>query len=145
MDNLIKDTRYALRSLRQHPAFALIAITTLALGIGASTAIFSAVHAVLLRSLPYGNADRIVTVWESNQRNAKNVTSGENFLEWKQKNHCWDDRAAFFDFSAKLTGEGDPEEIPSQIATPIFFSVLGVNAIRGRTFTADDGKDNQPG
>ena len=143
----MKDIRYGIRSLIARPAFTFIAVVTLALGIGASTAIFSVVHAVLLRSLPYGNADRLVMVWENNQRRdpkQQNVINLGNFFDWKEQNHVFEDMAAFIDRNAKLTSDGEPEEIPTQIATANYFSVLGVNPIMGRTFTPDDGKPNQP-
>jgi putative ABC transport system permease protein len=144
---LIQDVRYALRSLLNRPSFMLISVITLALGIGASTAIFSVVHAVLLRTLPYSSADRLVMVWEDTHQTggrADNVINLGNFFDWKEQSHTFEDMAAFFDISAKLTGDGDPEEVPSQIATPNLFSVLGVNPIMGRTFAPDDGKPNQP-
>jgi len=147
METLIKDVHYALRNLLKRPAFTLISVITLALGIGAGTAIFSVVHAVLLRSLPYGSADRLVMVWEDIHRKggkAENVINLGIFFDWKEQNHVFEDMAAFFDLSAKLTGDGEPAEVPSQIATPNLFSVLGVNAIMGRTFSPDDGKPNQP-
>ena len=147
MNSLFQDIRYALRSLLQRPGFTLIAVITLALGIGASTAIFSVVHAVLLRSLPYGSADRLVMVWEDRHRvggKATNTINLGNFFDWKEQNHTFEDMAAFFDMSAKLTGDGEPEEVPSEIATPNLFSVLGVNPIMGRTFLLDDGKPDQP-
>src|SRR6266567_6095974 len=147
MESIIKDIRYALRNLLKRPAFTLISVITLALGIGAGTAIFSVVHAVLLRSLPYGSANRLVMVWEDTHRTggkAENVINLGNFFDWKEQNHVFEDMAAFFDLSAKLTGDGEPAEVPSQIATPNLFSVLGVNAIMGRTFVPDDGRPNQP-
>src|SRR6266542_4774736 len=121
MNGLIKDVRYALRSLWKRPAFTCIAVITLALGIGASTAIFSVVHAVLLRTLPYGNADRLVMVWEDRHRvggKATNTINLGNFFDWKEQNHVFEDMAAFFDLSAKVTGDGEPEEVPAQVATP---------------------------
>jgi putative ABC transport system permease protein len=144
---LIQDVRYAIRSLWSRPGFLSIAVVTLALGIGASTAIFSVVHAVLLRSLPYGSADRLVMVWEDTHRTGgrvNNVINLGNFFDWKDQNRSFEDMAAFFDNSAKLTGNGEPEEVTAQIATPNLFSVLGVNPIMGRTFLPDDGKPNQP-
>jgi putative ABC transport system permease protein len=147
MNSLLKDVRYALRSLLKRPAFTLISVVTLALGIGAGTAIFNVVHAVLLRSLPYGSADRLVMVWEDRHRvggRGTNVINLGNFFDWKEQNHVFEDMAAFFDLSAKLTSDGEPEEVPSQIATPNLFSVLGVNPIMGRTFLPDDGKPDQP-
>ena len=147
MDSLIKDIRYGVRSLLGRTAFALISIITLALGIGASTSIFSVVHAVLLRTLPYGNAERLVMVWENNQRRGptqQNVINMGNFFDWKEQNHTFEDMAAFIDRDAKLT-DGEPEEIPMQVATSNFFSVMGVNPIMGRTFAPNDGTAGQPG
>ncbi len=146
METLFRDIRYGLRGLLKQPRFTLIAVVTLALGIGASTAIFSAVYAVLLRSLPYASASRLVMVWENNRRrgNPDNVINLGNFFDWKEQSQSFEDMAAFFDFTAKLTGDGEPEEVPVQTATPNLFSVLGVNAMMGRTFGPDDGKPNQP-
>src|SRR5438094_5750545 len=147
METLIKDIHYGIRSLLGRPAFTLISVITLALGIGASTSIFSVVHAVLISSLPYRNADRLVMVWENYGRRdlkEQNVINLGNFFDWKEQNHVFEDMATFIDRNAKLTSDGEPEEIPTQIATSNFFSVLGVNPIMGRTFTADDGQPNQP-
>src|SRR5262249_34027810 len=147
MDSLIKDIRYGVRSLMSRPGFTLISIITLALGIGASTAIFSVVHAVLLRSLPYGNADRLVMIWENNQRRGpeqQNVINMGNFFDWKEQSRTIEDMAAFIDRDQKLTSEGEPEEIPTQITMTNFFSVLGVTPIMGRTFAPDDGTAGHP-
>ncbi|MCI0387438.1 MAG: ABC transporter permease [Acidobacteria bacterium] len=146
MHMLIQDLRYGLRTLLKKPGFALVAVLTLALGIGANTAIFSVVNAVLLRALPYAEADELVIVWEAQrQRNRlENVINLGNFFDWKEQNGIFEDMAAFFDTSAILTSDGEPEEVPSQIATPSLFTLLGVNPILGRTFTPDDGKPGQP-
>jgi len=148
METLLKDIRNGMRSLLNRRSFTAVAVITLALGIGASTAIFTVVYAVLLRSLPYRDADRLVMVWERDTRSAdrsQNTVNLGNFFDWKEQNRVFEDMAAFFDNSSKLTSEGEPEEIPSQIATPNLFSVLRVDAILGRTFTPDDGKPNQLG
>jgi putative ABC transport system permease protein len=147
MNQLFQDLRYGARMLVKHPAVTLVAVITLALGIGANTAIFSVVNAVLIRSLPYGDGDRLVMVWENNRRadgNPQNVINLGNFYDWKDQNKIFDDMAAFFDLTTNLTGDGEPEEVPAQIVTPNLFSVLGVNAILGRTLTPDDGKPGQP-
>jgi putative ABC transport system permease protein len=146
METLWQDLRQGARSLLKQPTFTIIAVITLALGVGANTAIFSVVHAVLLQSLPYRDADRLVTVWEHNRRrgNTQNVINMGNFFDWKEQNRVFEDMAAFFDTTANLTSGGDPEEIPSQIATTNLFNILGVNPILGRTFAPDDGKPGQP-
>ncbi len=146
MHSLIQDLKYGLRMLWKSPAVTAVAIIALTLGIGANTAIFSVVHAVLLRSFPYADGDRLAIVWESRGRgkpNAQNVINMGNFFDWKTQNNVFTDMAAFFDRNANLTGDGEPEEVPSQLATTNLFSVLGVNAIKGRTFVPDDGKDEQ--
>jgi putative ABC transport system permease protein len=147
METLWQDLRHGARSLFKQPTFTIVAVITLALGIGANTAIFSVVHAVLLQSLPYRDADRLITVWEHNRRtgNTQNVINMGNFFDWKEQNRVFEDMAAFFDTTANLTNGGDPEEIPSQTATTSLFNILGVKPILGRTFTPDEGKPGQPG
>jgi putative ABC transport system permease protein len=142
METFWQDLRHGTRSLLKHPTFTIVAVMTLALGIGANTAIFSVVHAVLLQSLPYRDADRLVTVWERNKTrgNAQNVINLGNFFDWKDRNRVFEDMATFFDLTSNLTSSGEPEEIPAQIATPNLFNILGVNPIMGRSFTEDDGK-----
>src|SRR5499426_1383226 len=142
MQTLWQDLRQGARSLFKHPTFTIVAVIALALGIGANTAIFSVVDAVLLRALPYRDADRLVTVWENNKTrgNAQNVINLGNFFDWKGQNRVFEDMATFFDLTSNLTSGGEPEEIPAQVATPNLFNILGVNPIMGRTFTEDDGK-----
>ncbi len=144
---LWQDLRYGARMLLKKPGFTLIAVVTLALGIGANTAIFSVVHAVLLQSLPYRDADRLVMVWETRRSNIKgqNVINMGNFFDWKEQNRVFEDMAAFAGTSVNLTSGGEPEEVPSQIATTSLLNILGVNPILGRTFTPDEGRPGQPG
>jgi putative ABC transport system permease protein len=146
MNSLFQDLRFGLRMLWKSPAVTLVAIIALTLGIGANTAIFSVVHAVLLRSLPYTDGDRLAIVWEnrkSGKPNTQNVINLGNFFDWKTQNSVFSDMAAFFDLNQNLTRDGEPEEVPAQIATTNLFSLLGVNAIKGRTFLPDDGKTGQ--
>ncbi|MBL8169528.1 MAG: ABC transporter permease [Acidobacteria bacterium] len=146
MQTLLQDVRYALRSLLKRPGFALVAMLTIALGIGANTAIFSVVHAVLLSALPYRSADQLVTVWENNRKrgNDQNVINLGNFFDWKAQNQVFEDMATFFDMTANLTSGGEPEEIPTQISTPNLFQVLGVTPVLGRTFSEADGQPGAP-
>ncbi|MGH9832825.1 MAG: ABC transporter permease [Blastocatellia bacterium] len=146
METLWQDLRQGARSLFKQPTFTIVAVIALALGIGANTAIFSVVNAVLLQSLPYRDADRLVTVWEHNRTrgNAQNVINLGNFFDWKQQNRVFEDMATFFDLTSNLTSGGEPEEIPAQVATPNLFNILGVNPIMGRAFTEDDGKQGAP-
>ena len=111
---LAQDVRYAARMLAKRPAFTLVAVLTLALGIGANTAIFSAVEAVLLRDLPFRHAERVVVLWEHNRIGDRphNVLSPANFSDWQEQARSFDRMAAFIDQRYNLTGEGNPEEVP---------------------------------
>src|SRR5256714_11118352 len=114
MQSLIQDLRYGFRMLIKNPAVTVVAIIALMLGIGANTAIFSVVHAVLLRSLPYAEGDRLAIVWENRQSgkgNPQNVINLGNFFDWKEQNNVFGDMAPFFDRNANLTGYGEPEAV----------------------------------
>jgi putative ABC transport system permease protein len=140
MASLWNDLRYGLRLLRHAPGFTAVAVGALALGIGANTAIFSTVDAVLLRPLPYADPDRVVMVWEDNS--ASNFPRGTpapgNYTEWKRRNHVFADMAATKGASANLTADGPPEQVVGRAVTPNFFDVLGVKPMAGRMFTADE-------
>src|SRR5215510_446710 len=140
INSLGQDMRYGLRALLKQPGFTAIAVLTLALGIGANTAIFSVVNAVLIRALPYKDADRLAIVWEKSARNVQNTINLGNFFDWKEQNSVFEGMAAFADTRLNLTGSGEPEEIPAQAGTDNLFAVLGANAFLGRTFTPDDAK-----
>jgi putative ABC transport system permease protein len=144
MGSLLQDLRYGIRMLVKAPGFTIVAVLTLALGIGATTAIFSVIDATLLAQLPYRQSDRLVMVWESNPTRGldRNVVSPGNFLHWQEENTVFDDLAGFYDLRLNLTGSGEPEQIPVQAVTPNLFSLLGVNANIGRTFISEEG---QPG
>jgi putative ABC transport system permease protein len=131
--------------LLKSPTVTIVAIVALMLGIGANTAIFSVVNAVLLRSFPYSDPEKLVLVWEKRQggRTDQNVINLANFTDWKNQNQVFSDMAVFFDRSLNLTSDGEPEEVPAQFATVNLFSVLGTNPLLGRTFVADDTHDNQ--
>src|ERR1044072_6297087 len=146
MTNLMADIRFGVRMLLKSPTMTFIALLALTLGIGANTAIFSVVNAVLLRSFPYSDADRLVLVWEKKQggRTDQNVINLGNFSDWKEQNQVFSDMAVFFDRTANLTGDGEPEEAACQYATTNLFSVLGTNAALGRTLVDDDGREGQP-
>lgn len=140
VEQTIRDARYGIRSLARNPGFATMAVATLALGIGANTAIFSAVDAVLLRPLPYPAAQQLVVVWEdaASWGFPRNTPSPANYLDWKAQNLVFADMAATRYASANLTGHGDPEAITGRRATSNLFSVLGVAAAIGRTFSVDE-------
>jgi len=132
--------------LLKSPMMTFIALLALTLGIGANTAIFSVVNAVLLRAFPYADAERLVLVWEKRQggRTDQNVINLGNFSDWKEQNQVFTDMAVFFDRTFNLTSDGEPEEVPGQFGTTNLFSVLGTNAVLGRTFVDEDGREGQP-
>ena len=147
MGTLLQDLRYGFRMLLKKPGFTVTAILALALGVGATSAVFSVVNAVMLRNLPYKHAERIVMVWEQNRTSERrrNVVSPANFLDWQDQSSSFEEMAAFYDARANLTGTGEPEEIPAQISTGNLFTVLGAQAALGRVFTNEDaepGRDN---
>lgn len=147
LETLIQDIRYGVRTLLAKPVVAILAVIALALGIGASTAIFSVVNTVLLRALPYPNGARLVMIWEQNRPRSRdrNVISPANFLDWREQNKAFEDMSAFYGATYNLTGLGNPEEVAGMAASPNLFNVLGSHAMLGRTFTQDDGvtgKDN---
>ncbi|HEY0083772.1 MAG TPA: ABC transporter permease, partial [Pyrinomonadaceae bacterium] len=147
MGNFWQDVRYGLRTLSKSPMFTLVALTALALGIGANTAIFSVVNAVLLQPLPYRDAGQLMIVWEQNRSRdgRNNVASLANFLEWQQQANSFQEMAAFYDAAFNLTGEGNPEEIPAQVTGGNLLTMLGTEAALGRVYTkeeAEPGRDN---
>jgi len=144
-ETLVQDVRYGARMLAKHKAFTSIAVITLALGIGANTAIFSVVNELLLRPLPYRDADRVVMLWEvTPEGRHQNSTSRGNFRRWREQTTSYQQIAAFTDFRFILTGAGEPEDLAVQMATPELFKVLGVDPILGRTFLPDDAEDGKP-
>src|SRR5215212_5737124 len=144
-ETLMQDIRYGVRMLAKHKAFTSIAVITLALGIGANTAIFSVVNELLLRPLPYRDAERIVTLWEvSPGGRHQNTTSRANFRRWREQSTSYEHISAFTDQRFNLTGNGEPEELSVQFATAEFFKVLGVDPILGRTFLPEDDKPASP-
>jgi putative ABC transport system permease protein len=141
---LIKDTRYALRGLLKRPGFTAVVVITLALGIGTNTAIFSVVNAVLLRPLPYPESDRIVMIWGKLEMRdlAKLSVSPEEFVEYSDRNHSFSAIAAYAFGGRDVTGAGESERIETTRVTDQFFSLLGTQPLRGRTFSTEE---NQPG
>jgi len=137
MDALLADLRHGCRLLRRSPGFTLIAVATLALGIGANTAIFSTVDAVLIRALPFADPGRLVIVWEDASAIGfpRNTPAPGNYRDWARLNRSFAGMAATRGATASLTGDGAPEQVIGRAVTPSFFSVLGVAPIHGRAFT----------
>jgi len=141
METLFKDIRYGLRGLWKRPGFTVVALITLALGIGANTAIFSLINAVLIRPLPFRDPDRLVWTW-GNIRNGGNRASVSplDYLDYRQRNTTFEEFAAMISvpISANLTGGGEPERLVAGGVTGNYFRALGVHPILGRTFLLDN-------
>jgi putative ABC transport system permease protein len=145
---IMQDLRYGLRLLRRQPGFAAVAILTMALGIGATTLLFSVAYGVLLKPLPWSGADRLVRVTETRQgrtgRVAGTVTNG-TFLAWRDHPSTIEDLGGWRTQTATLTGAGDPVRVPIIPMTPNLFSILKARPLIGRLFTESEGAGNQPG
>src|SRR5215217_7427717 len=144
MDSLIKDIRYGFRSLLKRPGFTAIALVALALGIGANTAIFSLVNAVVLRPLPFSDPDRLVWIW-GNIRNGGNRASVSplDFLDYREQNKTLENLAATMPLPVNVTGNGDPERLNAAAVTGNFFQTFGVTPVLGRGFTVENEKSGQ--
>jgi len=132
------------RALRRTPLFTLCIIAALAIGIGSTTALFSVVHALLFKPLPYKNADALVVMWEHNltRNQPRNVASPANFLAWQARSRSFENMAAFTQGRVTLTGAGEPQELATMVVTGGIFNVLGVAPALGRGFiTSDDQPD----
>lgn len=142
--DIAQDVQYGLRMLAKNPAFTAIAVLALALGIGANSAIFSVVNAILLRPLPYKNPDQLVMVWENLAHLGfpKNTPSPANFLDWRQQATVFQGMGAFAERSLNLTGAGEPERLDGRRVSANLFDLLGVRPIIGRTFVAEE---DEPG
>src|SRR6266508_1565605 len=140
MDRILQDLRYAFRSLGRQPAFALLAILTLALGIGATTAIFSVVYGVLLRPLPYPDADRLVAISEVNHRGTFSRLADPNFTDFRDESHSFSAMAKYRAGVASVSGTSEPTRAQVAVVTRGFFDVLDVRPAVGRGFAADDAR-----
>ena len=140
-----RDIRHALRMLVRTPAFSIIAILTFAVGIGANAAVFSVVDGVLLRSLPYPDADRITMVWLDNRREniKEDITSYPNYRDWRDQNSSYQHLAAYSETAFALTGAGEPERLIGAQVTANFFDVIGLTPQAGRLFTVANETEGQ--
>jgi putative ABC transport system permease protein len=152
MSDLTNDLRYGIRAFRRAPAFTTVALLTLALGIGATTAIFSVVNAVILRPLPYPGADRLVQVWMDNRRTGlkEDIHSWPNYADLRDQNRVFSGAAAYFTRGFNLTvgcggSECEPERVSGLVSTPDMFGVLGVSPALGRGFTAAETETGRDG
>ncbi len=147
MDTLWQDLRYGVRTLAKSPGFTIVAVLTLALGIGANTAIFSVLNAVLLKSLPYPDPNRLVMVWGDDRAvgNRRSQVSATDVMDWRAQNHVFDDIATISGYIPTLSGSGEPERIPAMIVGDGYFQIMRGKPLLGRVFLPEeniDGKDN---
>ena len=138
LTSLPQDLRYGVRVLVKSPGFSLIAILTLALGIGANTAIFSVVNGVLLNPLPFHEPNQLVSMFQEIPNFKNGSISYPNFLDWRRMNTTFAGMAAYRSTGFNLSGNGEPERLHGEMISAGFFEILGVNPIMGRTFTADE-------
>src|SRR6185436_14525671 len=143
-DEMFQDLRFGVRMLLKHRIFSIVAVLTLALGIGANTAIFSVVQAVLLRALPYSQPEQLVWIWEVCPKDGikEESASVPNFTDWRNQSQSFKEMSAFAGAAPVLTNAGEPERIPGTSVTANFFVTLGVEPIIGRSFVAEE---NTPG
>ena len=146
IQDLMQDLHFGLRLLRKNPGFTSIAVLTLALAIGANTAIFSAVYAVLIKPLPFKNADRMVFILKKNAPRgwSRNPIAPAEILAWRNQTEAFEDFAAYTESSCVLTGAGEAEEDPCEVITSNLFPLLGVAPYRGRSFTSEEDKAGVP-
>ncbi len=145
MRAFLQDVRYSMRLLVKQPGVTLIAILTLALGIGANAAIFSAADAILFRPLPYPEPDRLVKVWETREREGvlTNVVAPADFVDWSRMNGAFEAMAAFVPTTVDLTGSGEPVRLFAAAVSTPFFDILRVHPALGRTFRPEEGRVGQ--
>ncbi len=143
LEALSQDLRFALRMLRKSPGFAVIAVLTLALGIGANTVIFSVVNAVLLRPLPYPEPDRLIAVWSQSATRGHEPmhVSAADFYDWRTQSHGFPSLSAYASWPMNLTNVDEPRRLQTQLVSVNLFSTLGVNAQIGRTFRSDEDRE----
>ena len=144
MDRLRHDLRFALRGLLRRPGFTAVVVLTLALGIGANSAIFSVVNGVLLRPLPYDRPAEVATIWVSWPGNPQGELSQPEYWDLREQNRSFTRLAAYADGSLTLTGSGDPERLRAGFVSADALPLLGVAPARGRAFSPDDDRPGAP-
>jgi hypothetical protein len=144
VETLVTDVRYALRRLRRSPSFTITAVVTLALGIGAATAVFSAVSPILLEPLPFPHASRLVTVNDRTDDGTPMPVTLGTFAEVRARSRAFESLAAADNWQPSITGTGDPERLKGQRVTASYFDVYGVAPVAGKAFTVDDEQTGRP-
>lgn len=144
LETLMQDVRYGMRTLRKSPGFTFVAVLTLALGIGANTAIFSVINAVLLRPLPFRDPDKLVQLWETEAAPGNYPLTGPDYLEWQRQNTTMEGTALYtWPQALNASGMGEAQPVTAIGTQADFFSVLGVNAAMGRTFVAGEDQEGK--
>ena len=141
MDNLLQDLRYGFRTLAKNPGFTAVAILTLALGIGANTAIFSVVESLLLRSLPYPQPEQLVAIWNTYPPQVpKGGLSPGDYADWRRQNASFSEMGTYYDLADgfNLSGDGEPQRVQAGFADSGLFSMLGIRPAVGRTFLPEE-------
>ena len=138
LETLLQDVRFGLRMLRKNPGFTAVAVLTLALGIGANTAIFSVIDGVLFNPVPFREPDRIMSVHSRMALFPHLGVSYPNFLDWQRENHSFEQMAAWRMDDFSLTGSGEPEMLKGEMVSSNFFSLLGVRPTLGREFRPEE-------
>src|SRR3954471_17027285 len=144
MERFVQDLKYSLRVLRQQPAFSLAAIAALALGIGATTAVFSVVNAVLLKPMPYPEAERIVMFQNTSPQGSGGASSPAKFAHWSKQTSVIENAAAFRNVTVNYTGTDTPEQLTSGNVSQNFFRLWGARVLLGRTFSDDEDRPGGP-
>src|ERR1700688_3342264 len=136
---MMKDIRLAFRALRKNPGFTVVAVLTLALGIGANTAIFSVLKAVVLNALPYRQPERLVALAEADKETITPITTSYlTFMDWKTRSRSFEKMALYRSWSSTLVGQGEPEQLRGMRVSRDFFELLGVKPLMGREFLAEE-------
>src|SRR5512144_2974564 len=138
MGDLLQDLRYGSRTLLKSPGFTLLAVVALALGIGANTAMFGIVNAVLLRPVPYPQPDRLLKLYSSGRGFRQGSVAYPNFLDWQRRSRSFQEMAAYRTDNFNLTGQANPERLRGAMATARVFAVLATRPIAGRTFADEE-------
>ena len=138
MGDLLHDVRYGIRTLLKSPGFTIVAVIALALGIGANTAMFGIVNAVLLRPIPYPEPDRLLQLYSQRTRLQPGSVSYPNFLDWQRRSRSFQEMAAYRTDNFNLTGQANPERLRGAMASARLFAMLGMRPIVGRTFTDEE-------
>src|SRR4029079_807879 len=147
MENLLQDIRYGIRMLVKSPSFSIVATIALALGIGANTAIFSVVNAVLLRPLPFADSEQLMTVWETDSTRGytRGTASDPNFADWRDQNHVFEHMSSYYTNDFVLTGRGEPARVQGAVVNADLFPLLRATPMMGRAFLSDEDNPGNAG